>query len=68
MGTGAGARATAAMCKVGHEWKRAVQHGELCSMLCGDLNGKEVQEGGVCAYAGFPGGSAIKSQSATQES
>ena len=38
MGTGAGARATAAMRKVGHEWKRAVQHGELYVMLPGDLH------------------------------
>ena len=30
-------------------------------MLCGDLNGKEVQEGRVCVYVGFPVGSAIKS-------
>ena len=45
-----------------------MQHRERCWTLCGDLNGKEVQEGRVWVYVGFPVGSAIKSQSATQES
>ena len=31
------------------EWEPVVQHGELYSMLCGDLNRKEIQKGGdIC--------------------
>ena len=29
-------------------------------MLCGDLNGKEVQKEGLYVYMGFSGGSAVK--------
>ena len=32
-----------------NEWEPIVQHRELDSVLCGDLNGEEIQKGGsVC--------------------
>ena len=40
------------MCKIDSEWEPAVQHRELSSVLCDDLDrwdggdGREVQEGG----------------------
>ena len=33
---------------------------ELYSMLCGDLNGKEIKNtGNTCTHMGFPGGSVV---------
>ena len=32
------------MYKIGNKQEQIVQHRELYSMLCGDLNGKEIQK------------------------
>ena len=38
-------------CKTDSQWERAVQLRELSSVLCNDLEGWEVQEGGdICAH------------------
>ena len=45
------------MCKIDGQWEAAVEHRELSSVLCGDLEGwdlragREVQEGGdICIH------------------
>ena len=39
------------MYKTENQREPTVQHRELYSVLCGDLNGKEIQKGGdVCIY------------------
>ena len=56
------------MCKIGSYWEAAIYHREFTSMLCDDLNVKEIQNrGDMCIYMGFPGGSAGKELPAMQE-
>ena len=39
------------MYKIDNKWEPAVLHRELCSMLCGYLNGKEIQKkGDICIH------------------
>ena len=39
-----------AMYKIDNQWEHTVYHRELYSMLCDDLNGKEIQKKGIYIY------------------
>ena len=42
--------ATETVYQIDNWWEPAAQHRELSSVLCGDLNGKEIQKKGTCVY------------------
>ena len=55
------------VCRIDNWWEPTVEHRELYSALCGDLNGKETQKGEDICIGGFPDGSAVKNPQPMEE-